>query len=218
MAKMFRWLLMAVGGLRWARLRARIGNAFRAKAESIPAADAAAQGAMGEATAADPIKIRMVDGNTRQGLAMGLLARGECYRIVLAQLWAGLGAAFRATAAAVPTVAAAIREAWAAAVLASAESVPTTTGAAGPAGQGDAFRAGPEAIPTVLPASTGRSGMTLTAEPTTAAAAEAAATSQTGTRLYAKPSTWFEPVVVDGVLYLRQAVDAKVENGILEVR
>lgn len=210
--------MMAAENLRWARLRARIGNAFRAKAESVPAADAAAQGAMGEATAADPIKIRMEDGNTRQGQGMGLLARGECYRIVLAQLWAGLGAAFRATAAAVPTVAAAIREAWATTARASAESVPTTTGTAGPAGQGTAFRADPEAIPTVLPASTGRSGMTLTAEPTTAAAAEATATSQTGTRLYAKPRTWFEPVVVDGVLYLRQAYSAEVKDGVLEVR
>ena len=215
---MFHWLLMAAGGSRWARLRARIGNAVRAKAESIPAADAAAQGAMGETTTADPIKIRMVDGNTRQGLAMGLQARGECYRIVLAQLWAGLGAAFRAAAAAVPTVAAAFGGIWGAAVRAAAESVPTTDGATAPAGQGVALRADPEAVPTVLPASTGRGGLTVTAQPTTAAAAEAAATSQTGTRLYANPSTWFEPVVVDGVLYLRQAYSAEVKDGVLEVR
>lgn len=34
----------------------------------------------------------------------------------------------------------------------------------------------------------------------------------------AKMATWIEPVVIDGVLYLRQAYSATVENGVLVVR
>lgn len=220
MGKVFRWLLMAAaaGGMRWAQFKTRIGHAFRAGATTAPTVDGEMDDTGGYGVGADPIKVPISDGQVRQGEATGTLARGDTRRIVLARLWTGLYGAFRAVGAAIPTIAAASREIWAAAHRAAAESVPTTPGDPVPSAQAIAPRMEPEAVETVLPASTSTTGAALIAAPSAAETAQAGAGWQSGTRLYAKASVWGDPVVVDGVLYLRQAVEAHVENGILEVR
>lgn len=220
MGKVFRWLLMAAaaGGMRWAQLKTRIGHAFRAGATTAPTVDGGMADTGGYGVGADPIKVPISDGQVRQGEATETLAQGDTRRIVLARMWAGLYGAFRAVGATIPTVAAAFREIWAAAHRAAAESVPTTPGDPVPAAQAIAPRMEPEAVETVLPASTSTTGAALIAAPSAAETAQAGAGWQPAARFYAQPRTWYEPVVVGGVLYLRQAVEVTAKNGILEVR